>query len=161
MWIRKGNRGAARLWSAIRGVPVPEVPRDNVFDLMLRRGPGRERLENWAEGAACVLRRYMSEARIKRGELGEAAAALARNPEVKRLLQQDPDAPPPPVLHLRYRLDDARLSLFIVIASLQAPLDTRLEDLRLELFIPADAETAAWFARQAEADGTASLEGKT
>jgi transcriptional regulator with XRE-family HTH domain len=153
VWIKKGNRGAARLWSAIRGVPVPEVPRDNVFDLMLRRGPGRERLENWAEGAACVLRRYMSEARIKRGELGEAAAALARNPEVKRLLQQDPDAPPPPVLNLRYRLDDARLSLFVVIASLQAPLDTRLEDLRLELFIPADAETAAWFARQAEADG--------
>jgi transcriptional regulator with XRE-family HTH domain len=150
VWIRKGNRGAARLWSAIRGVPVPEVPRDNVFDLMLKRGPGRDRLENWAEAAACVLRRYMSEARIRRGELGEAAAALAKNPEVKRLLRQDPGEPPPPVLNLRYRLDDVRLNLFIVIASLQAPLDTRLEDLRVELFIPADAETAAWFSRGAE-----------
>ena len=69
---------------------------------------------------------------------------------MKRLLRQDPGEPPPPVLNLRYRLDDARLNLFIVIASLQAPLDTRLEDLRLELFIPADAETAAWFSRGAE-----------
>ena len=148
--IRKGNRGAARLWSAVRGVPVPEVPRDNVFELMLRRGPGRERLENWSEAAACLLRRYMAEqARIRSGgEFAEAAAALARNPEVKRLLRQDPDAPPPPVLLLKYRFDDgARLNLFIVIASLQAPLDTRLEDLRVELFLPADAATAEWFRR--------------
>ena len=146
--IKKGNRGAARLWSAVRGVPVPEVPRDNVFDLMLRRGPGRERLENWSEAAACLLRRYMAEqARVRRPELAESTAALARNPEVKRLLRQDPGAPPPPVLLLKYRLDDARLSLFVVIASLQAPLDTRVEDLRVELFIPADGETADWFRR--------------
>ena len=147
--IRKGNRGAARLWSAVRGVPLPEVPGDNVFELMLRRGPGRERLENWSEAAACLLRRYMAEqARVRRPELAESTAALARNPEVKRLLRQDPGAPPPPVLLLKYRFDDGvRLNLFIVIASLQAPLDTRLEDLRVELFIPADAATAEWFRR--------------
>lgn len=149
IWIRKGNRGAARLWSAIRGAPVPEVPQENIFEVMLRRrGPGREKLENWSEAAACLLRRYMAEqARVRHGDLSEAAAALARNPEVKRLLRDDPGGPPPPVLLLNYRLDDARLSLFIVIASLQAPLDTRLEDLRLELFVPADAETAEWFRR--------------
>lgn len=149
IWIRKGNRGAARLWSAVRGAPVAEVPQDNVFELMLRRGPGREKLENWSEAAACLLRRYMAEqARVRHGALTEAAAELARNPEVKRLLRDDPGAPPPPVLLLNYRFDDVRLSFFIVIASLQAPLDTRLEDLRLELFIPADAETAEWFRRE-------------
>jgi len=148
VWIKKGNRGAARLWSAVRGALVPEVPPDNVFELMLRRGPGRERLENWSEAAACLLRRYMAEqARVGPGGLAEAAAELARRPEVKRLLRQDPDAPPPPVLLLKYRLEDARLNLFIVIASLQAPLDTRVESLRVELFIPADAETADWFRR--------------
>ena len=149
VWIKKGNRGAARLWSAVRGEPVPEVPADNVFELLLRRGPGRERLVNWSEAAACLLRRYMAEqSRIRRGELAEPAAALARNPEVKRLLRNDPGEPAPPVLLLNYRLDDALLSLFIVIASLQAPLDTRLEELRIELFIPADAETAEWFRRE-------------
>jgi transcriptional regulator with XRE-family HTH domain len=147
IWIKKGNRGAARLWSAVRGVPVPEVPQDNVFELMLRRGPGRERLENWSEAVACLLRRYMAEqARVRRADLAETTAALARNPEVRRLLRQD-SGPPPPVLLLKYRFDDARLNLFVVIASLQAPLDTRLEDLRVELFIPADAETAEWFRR--------------
>ncbi|HYG64181.1 MAG TPA: helix-turn-helix domain-containing protein [Thermoanaerobaculia bacterium] len=150
VWIKKGNRGAARLWSAVRGVPIPEVPQDNIFEVMLRRGPGREKLENWSEAAACLLRRYMAEqARSGRG-LSEAAAALARNREVKRLLRQDPEAPPPPVVLLKYRFDDARLNLFIVIASLQAPLDTRLEDLRVELFIPADEATAEWFRREAQ-----------
>lgn len=149
IWIQKGNRGAARLWSAVRGAPVPEVPQENIFEVMLRRrGPGREKLENWSEAVACILRRYMAEqARVRHGALTEAAAALARDPEVKRLLQDDPGAEPPPVLLLRYRFDDVRLRLFIVIASLQAPLDTRLEDLRIELFIPADAATAEWFRR--------------
>jgi transcriptional regulator with XRE-family HTH domain len=147
--IKKGNRGAARLWSAVRGVPIPEVPRQNVFDVMLRRGPGRERLENWSEATACLLRRYMAEqARVRRPEHVETTAALARNPEVKRLLRQDPGVPPPPVLLLKYHLDDGtRLNLFVVIASLQAPLDTRVEDLRVELFIPADSETSDWFRR--------------
>lgn len=161
IFIKKGNRGAARLWSAVRGVSVPEVPRDNIFEVMLRRGPGRERLENWSEATACLLRRYMAEqARFHREELAETTAALLRNPEVKRLLREDPGAPPPPVLLLRYRLDDARLSLFVVIASLQAPLDIRLEDLRVELFIPADEETADWFRRSASrkpVDETVSL----
>ena len=150
IWIQKGNRGAARLWSAVRGLPVPEVPQENIFEVMLRRrGPGREKLENWSEAVACILRRYMAEqARVRQGALTEAAAALARDPQVKRLLQDDPGAEPPPVLLLRYRFDDVRLRLFIVIASLQAPLDTRLEDLRIELFIPADAETAEWFRRE-------------
>ena len=83
---------------------------------------------------------------LRVGVLARSMSAR-RNPEVKRLLRQDPGAPPPPVLLLKYRLDDARLSLFVVIASLQAPLDTRVEDLRVELFIPADSETADWFRR--------------
>jgi transcriptional regulator with XRE-family HTH domain len=146
--IVKGNRGAARLWSAVRGQPVPEVPPDNVFDLMLRRGPGRDCLENWSEAVACLLRRYMAElTQVRFHEFADAAAALARNPEVRRLLRDDPSEPPPPVLLLKYRFGDARLQLFIIIASLQAPLDARLEDLRVELFIPADLETAEWFRR--------------
>jgi len=40
-WIEQGNRGAARLWSAVRGTPLDEVPQDNVFELMLRPGARR------------------------------------------------------------------------------------------------------------------------
>jgi transcriptional regulator with XRE-family HTH domain len=81
VWIKKGNRGAARLWSAVRGMHIPEVPRDNVFDLMLRRGPGRERLENWSEATACLLRHFLAEqARFRRPDLVETVAALYRHP---------------------------------------------------------------------------------
>src|SRR6185295_13367417 len=66
VWIHKGNRGAAKLWSAVRGAFIAEVPQDNVFELMLRRGPGRERLENWSEAAACLLRRHMAELALVR-----------------------------------------------------------------------------------------------
>ncbi len=144
--IEKGNRGAAKLWSAVRGQPMAELPRENLFEVMLRRGPGRERLENWSEAAACLLRRFMAEqSLLRRRELPQAALTLAGNPEVKRLLQKEPGGQTPPVLQFRYRLDDARLEVFIVLASLQAPLDTRLEDLRIELFIPADERTERWF----------------
>lgn len=149
VWIKKGNRGAAKLWSAVRGAPVDIVPEDNVFNLMLRRGPGREKLRNWSEAAACLLRRYMAEqSLVRHRELSNAATLLADHPEVRKLLQADPDQTASPVLLLNYRFDDANIRLFIVIASLQAPLDTRLEDLRVELFIPADDETKAWFQQQ-------------
>ena len=149
IWIKKGNRGAAKLWSAVRGAPIAVVPEDNVFNLMLRRGPGREKLRNWSEAAACLLRRYMAEqSHVRNRELSDAANLLANHPEVRQLLQNDPDETASPVLLLNYQFDDATLSLFIVIASLQAPLDTRLEDLRVELFIPADEATKRWFQQQ-------------
>lgn len=142
--IARGNRGAARLLSAVTGEHIPAVPENvwNVFDLLMQEGPIRERLENWSTTAAWLLRRHA--AKLAQHTL-PAASALAATPEVKRLLRQESGEPPGPVLPLNFRLDDARLSLFSVIASLQAPLDTRLEDLRVELFIPADTATADWF----------------
>ena len=145
-WIEQGNRGAARLWSAVRGEPLAEVPRDNVFELMLRPGARRDRLENWSEAAACLLRRYMAEhVQLRRPELDALVARLAANPDVRQLLQNDDGAHAAPVVLLRYRFDDVRLALFVVIASLHAPLDTRVERLRVEFLVPADAATERWF----------------
>jgi transcriptional regulator with XRE-family HTH domain len=145
-WIEKGNRGATRLWSAVRGKRLDEVPRDNVFELMLRPGARRERLENWSEAAACLLRRYMAEhAQLRRPELDGLVAQLAANAEVKQLLHNDPGAQAAPVVLLRYRFGAVRLALFVVIAGLHAPLDTRVEHLRVEFLVPADAATEAWF----------------
>ena len=75
----------------------------------------------------------------------ELVAQLAANPEVKQLLQNDPAAQAAPVVLLRYRFDAVRLALFVVIASLHAPLDTRVEHLRVEFLVPADAATEQWF----------------
>lgn len=145
-WIEQGNRGALRLWSAVRGEALTEVPRDNVFELMLRPGARRDRLENWSEAAACLLRRYMAEhVQLRRPELDGLVAQLAANPQVKQLLRNDGGTQAAPVVLLRYRFDDVRLALFVVIASLHAPLDTRVERLRVEFLVPADAATEEWF----------------
>ncbi len=145
-WIEQGNRGAARLWSAVRGTPLDEVPQDNVFELMLRPGARRERLENWSEAAACLLRRYMAEhVQLRRPELDALVARLAADPQVRELLRSDAGAPASPVVLLRYRFDEVRLALFVVIAGLHAPLDTRVERLRVEFLVPADATTERWF----------------
>ncbi len=49
----------------------------------------------------------------------------------------------PLILPCRMRLGDQRLALFTTIATLGAARDLTLSELRLELFYPADAETAA------------------
>jgi hypothetical protein len=56
----------------------------------------------------------------------------------------------PPTLAVRFRKGKVRLALFSMIATVGTPLDVSLQDLRLELFYPADEQTAAWF-RQATA----------
>jgi hypothetical protein len=48
---------------------------------------------------------------------------------------------------LTLRKDPVRISLFSMIATIGTPLDVSLQNLRLELFFPADETTERWFAR--------------
>jgi hypothetical protein len=82
---------------------------------------------------------------LRRPELDALVARLAANPEVRELLQNDAGAQAAPVVLLRYRFGEVRLALFVVIASLHAPLDTRVEHLRVEFLVPADTATEQWF----------------
>jgi len=82
---------------------------------------------------------------LRRPELDALAARLAADPQVRELLCSDAAAPASPVVLLRYRLDEVRLALFVVIAGLHAPLDTRVERLRVEFLVPADTATERWF----------------
>jgi hypothetical protein len=67
-------------------------------------------------------------------------------PGVADLGQRSPsDAELPPTVTLRFRKGDIRLTLFSVIATIGTPLDVSLEDVRVELFFHADAETSEWF----------------
>lgn len=46
---------------------------------------------------------------------------------------------------LRYRFGDVRLARFVVIVSLHAPPDTRVEHVRVEFLVPADVAKELWF----------------
>ncbi|MEH3154540.1 MAG: helix-turn-helix transcriptional regulator [Gordonia paraffinivorans] len=56
-------------------------------------------------------------------------------------------APTDPVVMLRLRVGDAVLSMFSMSAAVQTAGDVTVDELAVELFFPADAETREWFGR--------------
>ncbi|MCW5621542.1 MAG: helix-turn-helix transcriptional regulator [Burkholderiales bacterium] len=124
----------------------------NAVELVLRPDGLRPLIENWDEVAAWMVRRLRAEALID-GAGASAGALLERVlqlPDVKETastLRADQDLPP--TLVLRLRRGDTRLGLFSMIATVGTPLDVSLQQLRLELFFPADEVTAQWFVQAA------------
>jgi hypothetical protein len=57
----------------------------------------------------------------------------------------------PPTLIERFRKGYTRLALFSMIATVGTPLDVSVQNLRLDLFFPADDAKAKWFAQAAQA----------
>lgn len=124
----------------------------NAVELVLRPDGLRPVIENWDEVAAWMVRRLRAEALIDGAE-ASAGALLERVlqlPDVKEAastLRADQDLPP--TLVLRLRRGDTCLGLFSMIATVGTPLDVSLQQLRLELFFPADEVTAQWFMQAA------------
>lgn len=106
-------------------------------------------LENFAEVAGWTLRRLRAEAMLE-DPLTEGFGPLrdlADNPALKAYAKSAlvEDAGTAPALTLRFAKDGVRLALLSVIATMGTPLDAGLQDLRVELFFPADPVTEAWF----------------
>lgn len=95
-------------------------------------------IENWPQVAHHSAQRLRTESAAQGGvpELEETADHLSKTP------------PPAehslgPVVPTIYRLGPLRLSLFSTIAQFGTPEDLTLDDLKIELFFPADDETKA------------------
>ena len=151
----QANDGAARLIAFLLGgageATAPGAAAPNLIRMLF--SPPVDRLvENLPELALWTVRRLRAEAVTE--------DPLATDPEPLRSLRAHPaiaaalaataippaeDGPALPALTVRFRRDGVRLSLLTVIASLGTPLDVGLQDLRIELFFPADAATDAWF----------------
>lgn len=95
-------------------------------------------IENWPQIAHHTAQRLRTESAAQGGvaELDRTAAHLARVP-------QPAGETLGPVVPTIYRMSDTRLSLFSTIAQFGTPEDLTLDDLRIELFFPADEETKA------------------
>ncbi|MBI1360088.1 MAG: helix-turn-helix domain-containing protein [Alphaproteobacteria bacterium] len=132
-----------RLWSVVRlNAPARRlfgqiglVEGASLLDLMMS-----ERLptliENWPEVAHHAARRLRTESLAQGGidrldQVADRLAAVEFN--------QKPMGPVAPTI---YRFGPSRLSLFAIIAQFGTPEDVALDDLKIELFFPADAETA-------------------
>jgi hypothetical protein len=112
------------------------------------RGYADKVLENWEEVGTWLIRRLRAETGLKgRDEkIGALLDRVLRLPDVAGLEWAAPiDRAFPPTLALRFCKGRLRLALFSVIPTVGTPLDVSLQDLRLELFFPADDQTAKWF----------------
>lgn len=145
-----------------RHAPYPAIAVDRLWTVMLMNRPARllfadlglseggsllelmvsdhlpPMIDNWPEVAHHAARRLRVESASQGGipELDSAADRLAAVPG---------PIPPPhgPVVPTIYRSGHTRLSLFALIAQFGTPEDLLLEDMKIELFFPADAPTDA------------------
>ena len=109
---------------------------DSLLDLMMSEAlPAL--VENWPEVAHHAALRLRTES-IEQG------GVPAFDRVVTSLMAQAGrrDAPTGPVVPTILRLGDVRLSLFVTLAHFGTPEDLSLDDLRIEMYFPMDAETA-------------------
>jgi transcriptional regulator with XRE-family HTH domain len=133
LWtVLRLNDAAARLFSPL-GVEVGTSMLDLLVSDVLP-----PLVENWPEVAHHAVQRLRTESAAQGGvdRLDAVAAHLARD-------AREGPAPLRPVVPTVYRLGAQRLSLFATIAQFGTPEDVTLDDVKVELYFPADAETKA------------------
>jgi transcriptional regulator with XRE-family HTH domain len=117
----------------------------NVLKMTFHPEGFRPFIENFDEAAPVLLNRTRREAAAcgsdKLTALLDEILSYPGIPEAWRA--PDWQAPPPPVLPLQLARGDLRLKLFSMITTFGTPQDITTDELRVESFFPADAETAA------------------
>jgi transcriptional regulator with XRE-family HTH domain len=141
--LLRANDGAARLFGRLFA-PEP-IPADaNVLRLVIEPGPVRDSVRNWAAVAPALLDRTRREAvgGVLDPETAELVSALRERSDVaEALAAQTSSMPTGPVIDLRFVLGDVELAFFSVISTVGTPIDITAQELRVEAFFPADAET--------------------
>jgi hypothetical protein len=119
------------------------APPYNILRLLVSPKGERSYIENWAE----VARRCLT--RLTR-ELGGAHARDATDEELLKTIAAtwpdlgDPPGvseAPAPIVQVRFRRAGLALNLFSTIATLGTPVDVTLQELRIEMFFPADEQS--------------------
>jgi len=93
-------------------------------------------IENWPDVAHHAAQRLRTESAAQGG-----VAKLDRLAERLAAVPGGSGKPIGPVTPTIYRTGTMRLSLFAIIAQFGTPEDLALDDLKIELFFPADSET--------------------
>lgn len=150
-----------RLWTVVRMngpakmlfAPLSVKEGDSMLDLVTSEALP-PLVENWPEVAHHSAQRLRTESAAQGGveALDRAAAALAMTPPAA-------SQPMGPVVPTIYRMGAMRLSMFTTIAQFGTPEDLTLDDMKIELFFPADSGTAEtlralWSASASDAAAT-------
>jgi transcriptional regulator with XRE-family HTH domain len=141
--LLRANRGAARMTEFLLGPPVDPAAPVNLADALMSPAALRPLIVNWEEVALYFLRGVQADALADgTAETAELARRLAAYPDAAALARKVPAEPHGPVLTIHFRKGDTSLRLFTTIATLGTAHDVTLQEIRIESFFPADAESA-------------------
>jgi transcriptional regulator with XRE-family HTH domain len=139
--VQLANIAAQRMFAFLRSTPSdPEQPQ-NLIKATLREV--RPYILNWSEIAVSVLHHLQREA-LDNPAAASLLAEVRRYPDVDALWREiDWECSPRAVLTMTVMKDGLTLNLISMIATFGTPQDVTLQDLRIETFFPADAQTEA------------------
>jgi transcriptional regulator with XRE-family HTH domain len=144
------NRGAMRLISLLLGEERMTRPL-NHMRMFLAADELRPFVENWTAVAAALMARARHEAMA--APLDHALQAtwreLLRLPDVAAPGFHEGDTPGP-LCEVRLRRGEVGIALIGTVLTLGTPQDITLQELRVEMFMPADAESEAVLVRLAD-----------
>jgi len=123
------------LWTRVGGPPR------NLMRLFFHPGGLRPLVENWTAVAPLLWQRARREAAALGGRDMQAVLDELQPFQDELTLRAASDVALVPVLPLTLALGPVRLSFFTVIATFGTAQDVTADELRLELFFPADAVT--------------------
>jgi transcriptional regulator with XRE-family HTH domain len=147
--LLRSNDAASALFSRLLGDARPEGP-PNVLRLMFDERYLKPYVANWSEVAQNLVQRAHREAvggtpnaALKR--VLKEVLALPGVPE--RFGSLEPDVTLAPFVSISFKKADLACRYFSLVTTLGTPQDVTLQELRVESFFPADAETERTAAR--------------
>jgi transcriptional regulator with XRE-family HTH domain len=145
--IVRTNGAAGRFFARFPAGPeLPAASAGNVLRQMFHPAGLRRWVANWEEVAEALVQRVHREAI---GGVPDAAtrallAEILEQPDVpERWRLPDLSRPLAPFVPVVFAAPGLRLAFFSAVTTLGTPQDVTLQELRIECFFPADAETAA------------------
>jgi transcriptional regulator with XRE-family HTH domain len=154
--LAASNRAAAAFFGMLVGDDGPPAPA-NVVRLMFHPRGLRPHVANWDVVAESLIQRVHREAvcGVTDAETEALLAEALAYPGVpERWRAPDPAAPLAPLVPVEFRVDGRLVRYFSTVTTLGTPQDITLQELRIECFHPADADTAAFARAMPRSNGT-------
>ena len=137
------NEAAQRFFAFLLGSRATGAPA-NVIKMMFHPSGLRPYVDNWEAVADALVQRMHREAvaGVRDDATARLLAEVLAYPDVpRRLRRPNVESAVVPVLSVRFVKDDSRFNYFSTVTTLGTPLDVTLEEIRIECFFPADANT--------------------
>ncbi len=144
--ILLANDAASRLFGTFIDLAA-ETPPLNVLKLIFHPAKVRPFVRNWESVAEALIQRVHREAvgGVVDSGTTQLLDALLRYPGIPQHWRiADLTAAATPFLPVEFQTGDVTLRYFSTVTTLGTPRDITLQEMRIECFFPADAETEEW-----------------